>query len=320
LNLNVNANLDVDVDGGVQVHVDVNVNGLVTPLVYCPSVRSMTGYGRGAAERGGMRAVVDVRAVNHRFVDLKLRGAIPAPVEDAIAARVRTAIERGAVTVSVHVEGPALGSRIDAAAARAAHARLSELAALLGVPGPDLALVVAQRGVVVADDSVPDAGEAIVAALEVALGQLAQMRQTEGGSLARELTARLDELDRLRERIAALASAVPDQVQQRLYERVQRLLGTTPVEWQRVAHEVALLAERSDVTEELVRLASHLEQARALVAASEPSGRRIDFLVQELGRELNTIGSKSGTAEITNAIVEAKAVLEKLREQAQNVE
>jgi uncharacterized protein (TIGR00255 family) len=173
---------------------------------------------------------------------------------------------------------------------------------------------------VVADDSVPDAGEAIVAALEVALGQLAQMRETEGGSLARELTARLDELDRLRERIAALASAVPDQVQQRLHERVQRLLGTTPVEWQRVAHEVALLAERSDVTEELVRLASHLEQARALVAASEPSGRRIDFLVQELGRELNTIGSKSGTAEITNAIVDAKAVLEKLREQAQNVE
>jgi uncharacterized protein (TIGR00255 family) len=283
-------------------------------------MRSMTGFGRGAAERGGMRATVDVRSVNHRFVDLKLRGPIPTALEDAVTARVRAAIERGAVTVSVHVEGPAVGSRIDTAAARAAHARLAELAATLGVPGPDLALVVAQRGVAVADDSMPDGSDAIVAALDLALGQLAQMRTSEGHALARELAARLDELDALRARVVELAAAVPGQVQQRLHERVQRLLGAAPVDWARVAHEVALLAERSDVTEELVRLASHLAQTRALIAANEPAGRRIDFLVQELGRELNTIGSKSNTAEITNAVVEAKAVLEKLREQAQNVE
>jgi uncharacterized protein (TIGR00255 family) len=287
---------------------------------YASRVRSMTGFGRGTAERQGLRATVDVRAVNHRFVDLKLRGTFAAALEDAIAARVRAAVERGALSVSVNVDAQAHGSRIDLAAARAAHARLAEVAVALGVAGPDLAMVLAQRGVVVSEDTPQDAGDAIVAALDAALAQLVAMREAEGQALARELAARLDELDRLRVRIAELGHDLPVHVQQRLHDRVQRLLGTMPVDPQRLAHEIALLAERADVTEELVRLASHLEQARALAAAREPSGRRLDFLVQELGRELNTIGSKSGSAEITTAVVEAKAVLEKLREQVQNVE
>jgi uncharacterized protein (TIGR00255 family) len=280
----------------------------------------MTGFGRGVVERGGARVTVDVRTVNHRFVDLKLRSGVAAAIEDTIATRVRAAIERGAVTVSVLVDAPTLGSRIDLDAARAAHARLGALATSLGIAGPDLAMVLAQRGVVVTDGAVPDAGDAIVAAVDLALAQLVSMREVEGRELARELAAQLDELDRLRMRITALADAVPQQLQQRLAERVQRLLGAFPVDSQRIAHEVAMLAERADLTEELVRLASHVEQARALIGAPEPSGRRLDFLVQELGRELNTIGSKSATAEITTVVVDAKAVLEKLREQAQNVE
>ena len=284
----------------------------------------MTGFGRGVAEHGRTRATVDVRAVNHRFIDLKLRGPLAPAVEDAIGARVRAAIERGAVTVSVHLvrDRGAGATRIDHDAARAAHAQLGELARTLGVAGPDLGLVLAQPGVVVTSDEEPrdDAdAPAVLAALDAALTQLAGMRDGEGQALARELLARLDELAGLRATLERLAAAMPERVQQRLQQRLERLLADE-VDPARLAQEVALLAERADVTEELVRLASHLDQARSLVTGTGASGRRLDFLVQEIGRELNTIGSKSAATEISSTIVEAKAVLEKVREQVQNVE
>jgi uncharacterized protein (TIGR00255 family) len=286
----------------------------------------MTGFGRGVAEHGGARATIDVRAVNHRFLDLKLRGGPVAPAtEEQIGARVRAALERGAVTVAVHVTrttAPAT-TRIDPAAARAAHDALAELARSLGTTGPDLALVLAQPGVVIAadDDRGDDGAGAVLAGLDAALAQLATMRDAEGAALARDLSARFDELARAHRTVSALAAAVPEQLAGRLHDRLRRLLaGEGSVDPARLAQEVALLAERADVTEELVRLASHLEQGRTLIAGPGATGRRLDFLVQEIGRELNTIGSKSAATEISSAVVEAKAVLEKVREQVQNVE
>jgi uncharacterized protein (TIGR00255 family) len=156
------------------------------------------------------------------------------------------------------------------------------------------------------------------------------MRDGEGQALARELTLRIDELAALRQSIEKLAADVPERMKKRLHERLRRLLqdevadkSTDAAGWldpARLAQEVAVLADRSDVTEELVRLASHLEQARILINGKAAAGRRLEFLVQEIGRELNTIGSKSSVTEISTAIVEAKAVLEKVREQVQNVE
>jgi uncharacterized protein (TIGR00255 family) len=286
----------------------------------------MTGYGRGISEHAGVRATIDIRAVNHRFLDIKLRGSNVSPaIEEAITTRVRNALERGAIAVSVHVDQDAklVGPRIDAAAARRAHDQLMQLATSLGLAKPDLALVLAQPGVVV--DANVDTGSdptAVVAALDNALAQLDQMRTTEGNALATELRARLDELVTLRTTIAGLAANVPQLVSKRLHERVKRLLDAdgTSVDPARIAQEVALLADRADVTEELVRLASHIDQMRALLAGTTAAGRRLDFLVQEIGRELNTIGSKSTVAEISTAIVDAKAVLEKVREQVQNIE
>jgi len=295
----------------------------------------MTGFGRGVAEQGKTRATVDVRSVNHRFLDLKLRGQLAPPLEDAISSRCRGAIERGSITVSVHVvrDGAAGAMRVDQAAARAAHHELNELARVLGTAGPDLALVLAQPGVVIAADDDPrddSDAPAVLAALDAALTQLQAMREGEGGALSRELLGRLDELGALRVDIERLAADVPERVQRRLQQRLERLLQDEIAERtndaggfldpQRLAQEVALLADRADVTEELVRLSSHLEQARALINGSVPAGRRLDFLVQEIGRELNTIGSKSAATEISSAVVEAKAVLEKVREQVQNVE
>jgi uncharacterized protein (TIGR00255 family) len=285
----------------------------------------MTGYGRGAASEAGVAATVEVRAVNHRFLDLKLRGTtLPSAIEDAISARVRGAIDRGAITISVHVTRAIAAGElaIDPAAARRVHEVLTATATQLGIPGPDLALVLAQPGVIVAEAG-GEADPPVLAALDRALAQLAQMRTAEGTALAAELATRLDELATIRTTLATLAASVPAHVARRLTDRVRKLLddvGAGTIEPARLAQEVALLADRADVTEELVRLASHLDQARALLAASGAVGRRLDFLVQELARELNTIGSKSVLAEITAAVVEGKAVLEKIREQIQNVE
>jgi uncharacterized protein (TIGR00255 family) len=289
-------------------------------------MRSMTGYGRGVVERGDVRVTVDLRAVNHRFLDLKLRGAqLPPSLEDALSARVRRSVDRGAVTVAVNLArgGGLAGLRIDEDAAARAHRSLADLAARLAIPGPDLALVLAQPGVVTGDDRLDDGhGATAVAldALDAALAQLDLMRAAEGAALAAELRMRLDELVATRARIAVLAAGVPQQLARRLLERVRHLLAEVGVDEARIAQEVALLADRADITEELVRLASHLDQARALVDGPGVVGRRLDFLVQEIGRELNTIGAKATTAEIGSAVVDAKATLEKVREQVQNIE
>lgn len=293
-------------------------------------MRSMTGYGQGVVTRGDVRATVDVRSVNHRFLDLKQRGsALPAAVEEAVATRTRAAVERGAVVVAVNVARLASGAgpRIDHDAAAAAHRQLAELAAALGIAGPDLALVLAQPGVLTSDAASAGEGtdegivaDAVLAALDTALAQLAQMRLAEGAALAAELHGRIDELIALRLQVAERAAGVAKQLIGKLTERVQKLIGDVNLDPARLTQELALMADRTDITEELVRLASHLDQARLLIdAAGEAVGRRLDFLVQEIGRELNTIGSKSATAEITTVIVTAKATLEKIREQVQNV-
>jgi uncharacterized protein (TIGR00255 family) len=290
----------------------------------------MTGFGRGVAEQGApgrtLTATVDLRSVNHRFLDLKLRATLGPALEDQLGAKIRASIERGSIAVTVHVVRQATRAsalRVDEAAAHLAYATLHQLATGLGLAPPDLALVLAQPGVVLARGEEPDAeapDAAVLAALELALAGLHDMRATEGRALERELVARIDELSALRASIEGHAAGVTEHLHKKLLERLARLVGETGVDPARLAQEVALLAERADLTEELVRLASHLEQARAIIAAPAAAGRKLDFLVQEIGRELNTIGSKAQRTEISSSIVEAKSVLEKLREQVQNVE
>lgn len=288
----------------------------------------MTGYGRGAGERDGWRVAVEIRSVNHRFLDLKLRGAgLDAAVEEAIAGRIRQRVSRGSLAVSVRVQGGAAGElRVDRDAARRVCDELRALAGELGLSDDvDLALVAAQPGVLVSAEA--DApGEAVVEAaaeaVEAALGELLAMRDTEGAALAADVGARLDRLEAITESLASLAQSAPEDGKRRLEERIERLLSSSKVEVdaQRLAQEVAVLADRLDVTEELVRARSHIEQFRTFLRAGEPVGRRLDFLSQELGREYNTVTSKSQSAEIARAVVEAKAELEKIREQVQNLE
>jgi uncharacterized protein (TIGR00255 family) len=294
----------------------------------------MTGFGRGNAEQGRVRVTVDVRSVNHRFLDLKLRGAPLQPaLEEAVTSKIRGAVERGSLAVTVHLVREGEGAtRIDLEVAKHTHRMLADLARELSVPAPDLALVLSQPGVVITGDDHRDDTDdtAVLGAVEAAIAQLSKMRESEGAALARELSSRLDELAQIKKTIAKHAGDLPERTHKKLQARLEKLLADETHDksndiagWldpARLAQELAVLADRADVSEELVRLDSHLEQARSLIQGTAASGRRLDFLVQEIGRELNTIGSKSALAEISSAIVEAKAVLEKVREQVQNVE
>lgn len=214
--------------------------------------------------------------------------------------------------------------RLDHDAARAAHAALAGLAETLGLAPPDLSLVLTQPGVLVgAGDDDAGADEAVVEAAGHALDRLAAMRAAEGATLGDDLRARIDTLTALLAGIEGAAATQPDEVRRRLTDRLNRLLedAKVPVDPGRLAQEVALIADRADVTEELVRARSHIDQIRKLLAEPKVAiGRKLDFLIQELGREINTIGSKSSAAEISRLVVDGKAELEKIREQAQNLE
>jgi uncharacterized protein (TIGR00255 family) len=290
----------------------------------------MTGYGRGGAERAGWRAVAEIRSVNHRYTDLKLRGSQLDPaLEERVATAVRKRVERGAVTVTVKVDSAASASGVvvDTGAARRAHSALTELSRELGMNQPvSLELVCAQPGVLVPAETNQDTESltaCVVSAVNAALSAMIEMRDAEGAALARDLETRLDHLVAVVDRLDELVAQAPADAHRRLEERLNRLLQSTKVEVDRdrLAQEVAMLADRHDVTEELVRLRSHVEQARASMKSTDASvGRQLGFLVQEFGREFNTVSSKSQSAEITAAVVEAKAELEKMREQVQNIE
>lgn len=290
----------------------------------------MTGYGRGGAERAGWRAVAEIRSVNHRYTDLKLRGSQLDPaLEERISSAVRARVERGAVTVTVRLEsaGSAAGVRVDLDAARRAHAALSDIARELRLTEPvTLELVCAQPGVLVSAESNTDTEaltECMLEAVGAALSAMIEMRDAEGAALARDLEGRLDHLVQIVDQLDDLVARAPGEAYRRLEDRLSRLLQSAKVELDRdrLAQEVAMLADRHDVTEELVRLRSHIEQARTAMRSQEASvGRQLGFLVQEFGREFNTVSSKSQSAEIVSAVVEAKAELEKMREQVQNIE
>jgi len=280
----------------------------------------MTGFGRGQRSVDNKGVTIELRAVNHRHLDLKLRSQVAPSLEEAIATKIRAAIERGSITVAISIDnGTQRTSRIDRDAALAAHRALSELATALGTAPPELPLVLAQPGVIAPGPVVDDA--LVLAALDEALADLERMRQHEGAQLAVDIVARFAQLALVAEQIAAHAHTVAALLRTRLVDRLTKLaVDVAAIDPSRITAEAALAADRADITEELVRLRSHLHQANGLALGAVPSGRKLDFLVQEIGRELNTIGSKSALAEITSLVVEGKAQLEKIREQVQNVE
>jgi uncharacterized protein (TIGR00255 family) len=291
-------------------------------------IASMTGYGRAEARGARLAVVVEARSLNHRFLEtgVKLPRALSGH-ETGLRQLVQGRVARGRVDVSVvvrRIAGSQNVVRTDLALGadyvRAARA----LADTLGLPA-DLSAAELLRlpGVVSVEEAEDEEGESALLlkeAAEQALGELVRMRQTEGAALSADLGRYLETLEAWAASLAGLLPAVLRRIQDRLRARIRALLDEAPADPARIVQEAAVLAARSDVAEELTRLTSHCGQLRALLTGGGPVGRQLDFLLQEMHREVNTIASKADDQEMVARVLEARTVVERLREQAQNVE
>ena len=291
--------------------------------------RSMTGCGEGFADSQGVVCRVEIRSVNHRHFKCAIRTREGFHLlEPRLEAALRERIRRGSLQVSLEVTGTAVpsGRRLDREQLAAYLDDWESFCDARGLPTPQaIDPLLSLPGVL--QDSPPDtvAVEAswpvIATATAAALDQLDAMRRAEGDALVADLEQACEEIDRL---VAVIRQRVPEVVaehRQRLLERVAKVLESHQASLSEndLIREVALLADRSDISEELVRLESHIEQFRSLLADTAP-GRSLDFLAQELGREANTIGSKSVDVTIAHAVVDLKSQIERIREQAANIE
>ncbi|MBI2080286.1 MAG: YicC family protein [candidate division NC10 bacterium] len=291
-------------------------------------LKSMTGFGRGEHTTPRAHYRVEVQALNHRFVEVRAR--LPRRLwrlEHQIQREVQNRFGRG--RFEVHLTERLLGDsprtvHVDRAAARQFVAAVRALQQELALPGTlSIEALIGLRDLVSLEEPEEEAGagwEEIRPALEQALADLEAMREKEGAALAAELRHRLDLLERGRSTVLARAPETVSAYRARLQARVAALAAGVSVEPGRLEQEVVLFADRADITEEGARLASHLAQFRDLLEAPGPQGRRLEFLLQEINREVNTLGSKAADAGIAAEVVAMKAELEKIREQLQNVE
>ena len=291
-------------------------------------MKSMTGYGKGVAARDGRELTVELKSVNHRFLDVGLRvPRILSCTEDTIRKVLNTRLSRGHVDVFLNyrnTRSDAKTVRVDTQLLAAYVAAARALPKDLDLPD-DLTLTGALRlpdvtEIVAADEDT----DALIALAEEAtndaVNALETMRLAEGERLKGALSDGVDRMAEYRETILARAPFVTEDYRKKLTERIEQVLSDTEIDRARLATEIALFADRACIDEELVRLKSHITQFRAYLNADEPIGRKMDFLIQEMNRECNTIGSKANDAALTNAVLLCKAEIEKLREQIQNIE
>lgn len=291
-------------------------------------MRSMTGYGHAEWKRGGRSLTVDVRSVNQRFLEVRFN--MPReyqPWENELRAVVQAHVARGKVDVSVNSGGNAasqLAVEANIDLARAYVDGWRQLQKALKLPGTiDIGLLQGRSELVRIVERRGDPGEemdTVRATIERAMRAFNRDREREGSALAKDMLGRVKHLVRLQRQIAQGAASLKSRITTKLRQRITTLLEGRELKEERLIQEVAFLAERSDVTEELVRLASHLLALGNHLRSKEPVGKKLDFLLQEVHREFNTIASKSADLSVTKRTVEARGEIEKLREQVQNVE
>ena len=290
-------------------------------------IRSMTGYGRGQAQGEGLSFSVEIKTVNHRYGDINIKAPrLIAPFEAEIKKRVAAVLKRGKIDVFITQDNsgkpttvPVVDEQMSIAYVEA-FKRLQEISGLPGAVG--LEFLAAQKDVLVlkdADLATADVQSCLLPALDDALKAIQDMRLKEGQATAADIRQRLLLLESSLEKVVEVAPCVPLEWQKKLEDRLTRLQdnGGDP---QRIAQEIAIFADRCDISEEISRFNSHLAQFEELLKEQEPVGRQMDFVVQELNREANTMGSKSNDATLTRHVVTLKSELEKIREQVQNIE
>ena len=291
-------------------------------------MNSMTGYGKGTAARDGRELTVELKSVNHRFLDVSMRlPRLLSCIEDPLRAAIGARLSRGHVDVFVNyrnTRSDAKTVRVDAALLSAYVKAANEANETLGLSN-DLTLSNVLRlpdvtEIVPADEDTDALVSLAVEAANLALDGMIVMRKAEGERLKAALNGGVDQMDAYRGQILARAPFVAEDYRKKLNERIESVLSDAEIDRARLATEIALFADRCCIDEELVRLKSHIAQFRQYLVSEQPVGRNMDFIVQEMNRECNTIGSKANDAELTKAVLDCKAEIEKLREQIQNVE
>ncbi len=291
-------------------------------------MQSMTGYGRCQRMEDGREMTCELKSVNHRFLDLSYR--LPRNLtflDDALRGSIAARLSRGHVDVFVTYANHRQDARevcVDTALAQAYARAFGELQEALGLPDAPVALseyahlpdVLSVRE---REEDQQAVRELFTSTLDGALDALFDMRAREGEKLREDVLDKIAAIEALKEQIALRAPVVVEEARERLRQRIGQLTDAE-IDEGRLAMEVALFADRAAIDEELVRLSSHIEQVKSVCAGDGPSGRKLDFLVQEMGREINTIGSKAQDTQIAGLVIAAKGELEKLREQVQNIE
>ena len=292
-------------------------------------IRSMTAFGGTEARTENGNITVEIRSLNHRYRDISFR--MPrylTSVEGRMKRLISDRVSRGLLEVSINIKHdkvPHTELRLNLSLCNSYYLLVKEIKETLKIEGPiSLDTILAREGVIVSEDCEIDpdqfTGDLLIC-LEKALDHLCEMKEKEGDTLCRDLLGRLGkiekELDKIRAKADALCLAYHDQLKERIMKLAENVTEPDP---NRLIQEAAFLAAKSDITEELVRLASHLTQFRSTIESDDPSGRSLNFLLQEMHREANTLASKIGDAGMSHIVVRIKSELEKIREQVQNVE
>lgn len=291
-------------------------------------IRSMTGFGRGTHAENGKKFTFEIKTVNHRYTDIYVKSPRGmAFIEDRVREAAGKVLSRGKADVFITFEDTSVGNHIaivDEGLAESYLGAFQTLASQYELKNDITAVRLAQFQDVVKIEKAEMDQEALFQilkpAMEEAFGNLIQMREREGAHLKENLFARLENLKELLQVIAEKSPTVVMEYKSKLESRIEEILGKAEVDPQRLAMEVAIFADKCCIDEEITRFDSHILQFTDILNAGGQVGRKLDFLVQEMNREINTIGSKANDIEITKAVIEVKSDIEKVREQIQNIE
>ena len=289
---------------------------------------SMTGYGRGKAEDDRREVTVELKTVNHRYLDINVRmPRVMTLLEEDVRKRIQQSLSRGRVEVYVSYKNKAqdqITVTLNMPVAESYHAAFQTLAEKFNIDmKPDLALLTSVSDIFTVteqEENEEELKELLFKALDEALGIVREMREKEGRFLATDVIERAQLINNMIDAVEKQSPTVVEDYRRKLEQRLKELLKTTELDEARFQTEVAYFADRSNITEEIIRLRSHLSQLRHTLEAGGTIGRKLDFIVQEMNREANTIGSKSSDITITNYVVDIKSEIEKIREQIQNIE
>ena len=291
-------------------------------------LKSMTGFGAGAAEDDSYRVLIEVKSVNQRYLEIGFH--MPHKIDafaEGMKKNIKEYVSRGKLDVNVSLtekKDKTQSVRVDKNLAIAYHKALNELSDLLHLPRPDdITQVAAFPDIIKVEDNEEsfEGLEAVLAeAMDEALRNLTHMREEEGANLKQDFIDRLERMENMVEKIAGLAPQIVAAYRERLQKTLGELLSAEEIDQNRIIQETAIYSDRVNFTEEMVRLKSHFAQFRKILESNEPVGRKLDFLIQEMNREINTTASKANNAEAAQIVVDVKSEIEKLREQIQNLE